>query len=252
MKFTKKIIVLLFFLSFFNSCAEYNSSKRILDSEKEYFSSKGFGLVYENQLYVDKVINRKIDNDSLSVVHNFLKKNTPIKIINPENLKFVETKVHKKGEYPKIFNIVLSKKIATLLNLDLNNPYIEVLEVKKNKTFIAKQSNTFDEEKNVAEKAPVETIKMADLSVNQNEIIKKTNNKESYFLLIGDFYYEETAINLKNELLKQLKSDNFFINKINKNTYRLGLGPFKNFNALKLPYISLNNLGFENLDIYKK
>ena len=30
------------------------------------------------------------------------------------------------------------------------------------------------------------------------------------------------------------------------------VGPFKNFNALKTTYISLNNLGFENLNIYKE
>ena len=252
MKFEKNIIILLLSFLLFSSCAEYKTSKRILEPEKKYFSSKGFALVYENQLYKDKVISHKIDNNSLSIVHNFLKKNTPIKIINPTNLKFVETKIYKKGQYPKIFNIVLSKKIADLLDLDLNNPYVEVIEVKKNKTFIAKESNIFDEEKNVAEKAPVEEIKMDDLSINNDDDIQKTAKHQKYFLIIGDFYYEESAINLKNELLKQLKRDNFFITKINKNTYRLGLGPFKNFNALKLPYISLNNLGFENLDIYNK
>ena len=29
-------------------------------------------------------------------------------------------------------------------------------------------------------------------------------------------------------------------------------GPFKNFNALKTTYISLNKLGFENLNIYRE
>jgi len=252
MKLKKKFVILLSSFLLFNSCAEYKSTKRSLESEKKYFSSNGFALIYENQLYTDKVITKKIDNNALSVIHSFLKKNTHIRITNPTNLKFVETKVSKKGQYPKIFNIVLSKKIATSLDLDFNNPYIEVIEIKKNKTFIAKESNIFDEEKNVAEKAPVEEIEMDDLSINQTNTSKKTDKPKKYFLIINDFYYEESAINLKNELIKQLKTDNFFISKINKNTYRLGLGPFKNFNALKLPYISLNNLGFENLDIYNK
>ena len=97
-----------------------------------------------------------------------IKTNTPIKIINPENLKSVETKVHKKANYPKIFNIVISEAVAELLDLDLENPYVEVIEVKKNKTFIAKESNMFDEEKNVANTAPVNEVKMDDLTKEEN------------------------------------------------------------------------------------
>jgi len=44
--------------------------------------------------------------------------------------------------------------------------------------------------------------------------------------------------------------DNISIKKINNKKYRLFVGPFKNFNALKTSYISLNNLGFEILNIY--
>ena len=43
---------------------------------------------------------------------------------------------------------------------------------------------------------------------------------------------------------------NISVKKINNKKYRLLVGPFKNFNALKTTYISLNNLGFENLNIY--
>ena len=45
--------------------------------------------------------------------------------------------------------------------------------------------------------------------------------------------------------------DNISVKKINNNQYRLFVGPFKNFNALKTTYISLNNLGFDDLNIYK-
>ena len=64
-------------------------------------------------------------------MHSFLKRNTPIRIINPENLKEIEAKVSKKAVYPKIFNVVVSQKIAEILELDVSNPYIEVLEIKK-------------------------------------------------------------------------------------------------------------------------
>ena len=107
-----------------------------------------------------KLLNKKMNNDKIHVIHNILKKNTPIRITNPENSKVVETKIYNKSIYPEIFTVVVSEKIANLLELDFENPYVEIIEVKKNKTFIAKKSNTFDEEKNVAEKAPVETIQL--------------------------------------------------------------------------------------------
>ena len=51
-------------------------------------------------------------------------------------------------------------------------------------------------------------------------------------------------------MIKSTKDKNFFIKKIEDNKYRLSAGPFRNFNALKTTYISLNNLGFESLNIY--
>ena len=118
-------------------------------------------------------------------MHSFLKTNTPIKIINPVNSKVVVTKIYKKAKYPKIFNVVISKKIASILELDLNNPYVEIIEVKKNKTFVAKKTNTFEEEKNVAGKAPVDEIKMDDLTNHGHKIKKKIFKTNNFILVIS-------------------------------------------------------------------
>ena len=64
----------------------------------------------------------------------------------------------------------------SILKLDENNPYVEIIEVKKNKTFIAKKTNTFDEEKNVAETVPVNEIQMDDLTKSDTDT--KKNKKE--------------------------------------------------------------------------
>ena len=96
-----------------------------------------------------------------------------MKIINPENSKIIDTKIFKKANYPNIFNAVVSKKIASILELDADNPYIEIIETKKNKTFIAKEGNIFEEEKNVAEKVPVNEIKMDDLTKKDQLKLKK-------------------------------------------------------------------------------
>ena len=233
------------------SCADYSVYNINQSKEKQYYSSSGFALIYEDDLYKQKVIDKKINNEDIRVMHSFLKINTPIKIINPSNSKIIETKIYRKASYPKIFNSVISKKIATILELDLNNPYVEIIETKKNKTFIAKKSNIFEEEKNVVEKVPVNEIKMDDLTNKTLEVEKKILKDNNFILVINDFYYENSANNLKKELIKKTDMINISVKKINNKKYRLLVGPFKNFNALKTAYISLNNLGFEDLNIYK-
>ena len=248
----KKTILILIYTLLLNSCADYNVSKTKKDKEKLYFSSKGFALIYEDSLYKQKVIRKKISNGNIQVMHNSLKVNTPVKIINPENSKIIETIIYKKTNYPIIFNAVISEKIATILELDSDNPYIELIEMKKNKKFIAKESNTFEEEKNVAEKAPVNEIEMDDLTLEKSKVEKKKLKRKKFILVVNDFYFEDSANNLKINLVEKTKMNNFSVKKINNNKYRLLVGPFENFNALKDTYISLNNLGFGNLDIYRE
>ena len=231
-----------------SSCADYKITHK---EEKEYYSSRGFALIYNDDFFEQKIINKKINNEDIKVMHSKLKINTPIKIINPLNSKVVETKVYKKARYPKIFNIVISNKIASILELDIDNPYVEVIEVKKNKIFVAKKANTFEEEKKVAENAPVDEITMDILSNDNNETDKEISTQHNFILIINDFYFEDSANELRDELIKKTKMDNISIKKINNKKYRLFVGPFKNFNALKTSYISLNNLGFEIPNIYK-
>ena len=246
------IVLLLISTIFLNSCADYKTDGTTKKKEKQYYSSMGFALIYSDHHYLNKVVNKKIKNDDFVAMHNLLKINTLIKIINPDNSKFIETKIYKKADYPKIFNVVISRKIASFLELDFNNPYVEIIETKKNKTFIAKKSEIYEEEKNVSEKVPVDAIKMNDLTKDDTETKKKSNKKSNFILVISDFYYEESAIDLKKDLVKKTKMNNISVKKINDKIYRLLVGPFKNFNALKTTYISLNNLGFENLNIYRE
>ena len=44
------------------------------------------------------------------------------------------------------------------LSLDSNEPYIDLVLISQNSTFVAKKAKTFNEEKNVAVKAPVDGI----------------------------------------------------------------------------------------------
>ena len=246
---TVPLFCVLFLIS---GCADYKSKKNTQVDLKQYYSSSGFALVYNENLYEKKIVNKKLNNEDLLVMHSSLKRNTPVKIINPDNSKIIETKIYKKAIYPNIFNVVISEKVATKLGLDLDNPFIEIIELKKNKTFIAKEGSIFEEEKNVADKAPVDEIKMNDLTVDKIENKKKVTKKSNFILVISDFYYIDSANDLMKELIKKINIKNISVKKINNNKYRLLVGPFENFNALKDTYISLNKLGFDDLNIYKE
>jgi len=247
MTLRKFLICLMVILS---GCTYEPTTKKISSDEKILYSSLGFAFIYDEIFYNQKIISKKINNDNISILHSSLKKNTPIKIFNPQNEITLETKVTKIASYPKIFNVVISKKAAELLELDPDNPYVEILEVKKNKTFIAKKSNIFDEEKKVAVNVPVNDVQMDDISNNKSTTKSLIVEKNNYIILISDFYYLDSANNLKNKLEQETKIGNFVVKKINDNQFRLYAGPYENFNALKSTYISLNHLGFDDLNIY--
>ena len=241
---------LLIFTFFLSACVSgtYQPNKAIIE---ETPTTKGFVLVYEESLKKDKILRKRIKNDELQVIHNKIKKNSLIDIFNPVNSKSLKAKVIAKDNYPNIYRLVVSKKIVELLELDLDNPYVEFSEIKKNKTFVAKKAKTFQEEREVAEKAPVKKVLVADLSkAKKNKKTKKNNTK--FYILISDFYYLDSAQNLKKYLNEQIKSNKLSINSINDHKHRLYLGPFKNFKSLQSTYIKLHKHGFTDLDIYQK
>ena len=247
----KKILSFFFIVNLLSSCVSYNNTKKSgNDTIVQSFHSSGFALIYEDLLYKNSSLKTKMDNDKLHVIHNILKKNTVIEISNPQNLKKIKVKVFKKDNYPTIFNLVITKKIADILELDTDNPFIEIVEIKKNKTFIAKKVVTEDEEKNVSAKVVLKTVEVDDIS-SQKQEKKSTNKNERFIIVIGDFYYESSALKLKQKLFSDGNLGKLQVKRIKKNKFRLISGPFKSFNTLKSAYISLNNLGFHELDINK-
>ena len=250
MKF-KKILFILLILNLLSACVSYEDTKKSReDLNIQSFHSSGFALIYDTLLYEDSVIKTKMDNDKLHVIHRSLKKNTIIEISNPKSLKKIKVKVFKKEDYPTIFNVLITKKIANILELDTNNPFIEIAEIKKNKTFIANKVVTEDEEKEVSTRVVLKSVEVDDIS-SQKQDQKSTEKEESFIIIIGDFYNESTASNLKQKLISDGNIDKLQVKRIKKNQFRLLSGPFENFNTLKSAYIGLNNLGFHELDINK-
>ena len=59
----------------------------------EKFNNSGFTLIYENKLFQNKIINKKINERDLIIFQKNLKKGTSVKIINPFNGKTLIAKV---------------------------------------------------------------------------------------------------------------------------------------------------------------
>jgi hypothetical protein len=216
--------------------------------EEPTFSSKGFALVYDNSVFESNIVDKKLNNGQNYVLHPFLKNNTLVSISNPFNSKSLTAKIRKTINYPSIYNIVITKKMADKLELDINNPYVEVLSIRVNDKFIAKEASIFNEEKKVANKAPITSININDMSSSKPEI-KFKKKKPSYIIDIAEFYFFESAETAKNRFKKEANLENIKIKKISKNKFKVYSGPHAYFNSVKDAYFSLNELGFENLNI---
>ena len=75
-----------------------------------------------------------------------------LKITNPSNERSLIAKVKSnRVNFSNFYNSVITYRIVNTLKLDTNEPYIEIVLISKNSTFIAKKAKTFEEEKEVAE-----------------------------------------------------------------------------------------------------
>ncbi len=248
---SKNFLFITIFL-FFSNCTTTNLNNNkptiIFDNS---FSNKGFALVYSDTLYKKGLITRIIDERSLTIFQKNLKADTVVKITNILNSKSLIASVGKKSAYPFFNNSVLSKRIADELDLNIEEPYIEITVIPKDSLFIAKKAKTYDEEKNVAAKAPVNSVSINDLNTNKKNNKKKFNNIFSYEIKIVDFFYKNTA----QVMVKRIKNETFVknpkIKKITKEKYRVYLGPFNNINSLQKSYNDISILDFENIEIIR-
>ena len=216
------------------------------------YSNKGFALVYSDNLYIEKIISKKINERSLIIFQKNLKTNTQVKITNILNKKSIIAVVGKSSIYPSFNNSVLSSRIAIELDLDKNQPYVEILEILGDSVFVAKKAKTFDEEKKVAEKAPVTNISINDLNEIKKDNKKNDNENFFYIIKVADFYFNKTALLMVNRIKTESSIKNPKIRKISDKKYRVYLGPFDNINSLQNSYNDISILKFENIEIIKK
>ena len=249
--FYKNILFITVFLLLVNCTTETLRKEKLNKVMVNSYSNRGFALIYNEDLYKNKIVNKKIDERSLIIFQKNLKINTKVKITNVLNNKSLIAVVGKKSIYPSFNNSVLSKRIADELYIDINQPYIEILEILQNSIFIAQKAKTYEEEKNVAVKAPINIISINDLNSVKKNKEKNYNIKFSYIVKIADFYFNDTALMMLNRITTESSIKNPKIKKISAKKYRVYLGPFSNIKSLQKSYNDISILEFENIEIIK-
>ena len=250
MNFNKFLAILLILL--LTACQKFDNKKVLNYSIIQKYSNSGFTLIYDEQHRKDNKISKKIDNRALVIFHKKIQKNLFVKITNPINDKSIIAKVISNNvQFSDFYNSVITKRIANELSIDLSEPYVDLVLISKNSTFIAKKAKTFDEEKNVAEKAPVDGITIDNLGA---DLIKKNKVKKHKFLYsikIADFYYKDSAENMILRIKKETNLKNPLIKKLSQTKYRVLLGPFNDIKKLEKSFDEIKLLKFENLEILK-
>ena len=248
----KSLFIIIFI--FLVGCEQNSLNRNIVNQEMlTKYKNSGFALVYDPILKKEKKITKKIDNRSLLIFHKSLKKNSFVKITNPINQKtLIAEVISNKVKFSNFYNSVITLRIAEELSLDLNEPYIDLVLISQNSTFIAKKAKTFKEEKKVAEKAPVDGIKIDNLG-NSN-LQKKETSKDKIFkysIKIADFYYKDSAKNMLDRIVNETNIKNPIIKRITNTKYRVLIGPFNDIKKLEDSFNEIKLLNFENIEILK-
>ena len=246
---------ILSFISIFilAGCNQYDDkSKSIVFSGDQKYKNTGFALIYSDDLKKSKKISKKIDNRSLLIFHKSLKINSFVKITNPVNQKTIIAEVISNNvKFSEFYNSVITRRIAEELSLNFNEPYLDLVLISQNSIFIAKKAKTFDEEKNVAEKAPVDGIKIDNLVENKIETKQTAYSSFSYSIKIADFYYKDSAMNMVKRIKNETKLNHPIIKKLSKTKYRVLIGPFNDIKKIEESFNEIKLLDFENIEILK-
>ena len=236
----------LFFISLFlTSCANNFAN---IDNKSPY-SATGFAYIYSERDHAQRIIKNKLDNSKVEVSHNKLKVNSLIKIINPKTNDSIIVKNLRKNSYPDFYKVLITQEVANQINLDAELPLVEILEIKKNKSFVAKKAKIFKEEKKISSNAPVTSVQISNISKEGN--IKKKKKRDNFYILIATFYSKDVAEFLKKRIKKDIPSYNSKKLKIRKKSAKeinLISGPYNTINLMKNDYILLKEFGFEELD----
>ena len=251
----------LIFFFIFAACATQQVDKKAdkeADKKEEIiiqgiFSNTGFTLLFEPSLKKKEIVSKSLDKRSLIIFQKNLKIDTPVKITNLLNNKSLVAKVGSKANYPQFYNSVISERIYNNLEIDISEPYVEIIALNNNSFFIANKAKTFEEEKKVADKAPVDGISIKDLNENnKKDDVKKEKNTFNYIIKIADFYFKDSAELMVKRIKEETKVNNAKIKNISNTSFRVFIGPYEDLNSLQKAFNDISVINFENIELIKQ
>ena len=209
-----KKIYLFFFVIFLSCTSNYSVYER-----------KGFAKINYN----NKIISP-------------LPKSTLLKVTNIENKKsvVVATNDISKNLGPRI--ITLPDNIFQELKLNKNLPLIHMQTLRKNKVFIAKKTEIYEQEKRVDKKVVIEKINIMNLANDKK-------SKDSIYLNFGPFYNKIYANQLYKILKLRFNNKKLVFKDYQDKNYIISIGPLKNLTEFDKFYLKLGKIGLIGFDI---
>ena len=100
-----------------------------------------------------------------------------------------------------------------------------------------------------AQQSVVQLAKDLGKSVEKKKKIKKKDF--NYIIKIADFYFENSAIDMKKRIFNQTSIKNIRVKKLSDTKFRVFIGPYDNLNSLKKSFNAIKTLEFDNIEIIK-
>ena len=171
-----------------------------------------------------------------------LPKSTLLKVTNIENKKsvVVATNDISKNLGPRI--ITLPDNIFQELKLNKNLPLIHMQTLRKNKVFIAKKTEIYEQEKRVDKKVVIEKINIMNLA-------NEKKSKDSIYLNFGPFYNKIYANQLYKILKLRFNNKKLVFKDYQDKNYIISIGPLKNLTEFDKIYLKLGKIGLIGFDI---
>jgi len=219
-------------------------------NQNKPYTAKGIAYIYNDFDFQEKIIKGKMNNSDMQISIQNLKTGALIKIINPKNEESIVLKNKKRIQYPKFYKILITQPVVEKLDLNTNLPILEIIEIKKNKSFVAKKAKMYSEEKKIPSNAPVTSVEISNISKNQSPNTRVSSDK--IFIHLATFYSADAAKFLTQRINKEVvnfDSKKLKIKKINSKETHVISGPYTSVNLLKNDYIKLAEFGFEEMDV---
>ncbi len=190
--------------------------------------------VYERKGFAKINYNKKIISP--------LPKSTLLKVTNIKNKKsvVVTTNDISKNLGPRI--ITLPDNIFQELKLNKNLPLIHIQTLRKNKVFIAKKTEIYEQEKRVDKKVVIEKINIMNLANDKK-------SKDSIYLNFGPFYNKIYANQLYKILKLRFNNKKLVFKDYQDKNYTISIGPLKNLTEFDKIYLKLGKIGLIGFDI---